>query len=122
MEQPLEILFKEYDTLRTEIISLTGHAYNVMGFAAALSAAMLTWAASHRFDRRFWILLIVFAALIWLLWMLLHVATSRIAERLREIEGEVNSMAGANLLQWETHKSPSRHWLITRVYRWWNSK
>jgi ABC-type transport system involved in Fe-S cluster assembly fused permease/ATPase subunit len=122
MQQDLEIIFKEYDTLRTEIIALTGHMYNVIGFGAAISAALLAWSTSQGFDFRFWFLVFVFASVVWLLWMMLHVAISRNAERLRQIEAEVNRRAGDKLLQWETHKSPSSAWIVTDIYRRWFSK
>lgn len=122
MEQSIEILFKEYDTLRAEIIALIGNMYNVIGFGTAISAALLAWAVSKGFDYRFWFLVVVFASLVWLLWMMLHVAVSRATERIREIEGEVNRRAGEELLRWETHKSPSRVWAVTLISRWWKSR
>lgn len=113
----IEILFKEYDTLRTEIIALTGYMYQVIGYGAAVSGALIAWGAGKGFESKFWFLVIVFWGLVVLLWLLLHVAIARITEHLREVEADVNRRAGAELLKWESRKSPSRLWLTTLFIR-----
>ncbi len=60
-EQKIEILFKEYDTLRAEIISRTNNMCQLITIGAAWGVALLAWIGGHRPDRTFWISFSVFA-------------------------------------------------------------
>jgi hypothetical protein len=44
--EPIEILFKEYDTLRAEILAAINNMHQVIGFGVALGTALLSWSAS----------------------------------------------------------------------------
>jgi hypothetical protein len=50
-----DILFKEYDTLRAEIISRTNSGYQLL----ALFAGAVSWLVLHPKDRMFWLSLVV---------------------------------------------------------------
>jgi hypothetical protein len=100
--EAIAILFKEYDTLRAEILNRTNNGYQLIGIGAALGAGLLTWFGAHGVDRMFWIsgasFVLVFAAFTWAM----HRDISFAAGRLRQLESEINRLAGAELLQWET--------------------
>jgi len=119
--EPIEILFKEYDTLRAEILAAINNMYQVIGFGVALATALLSWSASKGLHVGFWIMLVVLPLIIWLFWLALHVQISRATERIREIESHVNAIAGEELLRWETRESPSKLWLVTLIARLWKS-
>jgi len=95
----ISILFKEYDTLRTEAISRGSSRYQVIG----LGVAVLTWLLSRPFDTMFFVSL---ATVLTVFLLLSHTAIRDIdfiARRLRELESEINECAGSKLLKWETH-------------------
>jgi hypothetical protein len=110
------ILFKEYDTLRAEIISRTNNIYQVIGIGAALGIAVLSRPAPQGLGKAFWVTLSIFSILIVSLWGALHLDISRTGGRLREIEAEVNAITGHELLKWETHWGRSRSWIVTRAF------
>jgi len=97
--EPIQILFKEYDTLRGEIVSRTNNGYQLI----ALGAGALAWLASRPVNG----MLFVSIGII-LLGMLVFVAlwwrdTYMCSCRVKELEGEINALAGQTLLKWETH-------------------
>jgi hypothetical protein len=95
----ISILFKEYDALRTEIQSRTQQGFQI----AALSGGILTWLLSRPLDYKFWVVIvsvsIVFAGAAWTIFRDINKASVR----LKEIEQEINFLAGAPLLQWESY-------------------
>jgi len=119
--EPIEILFKEYDTLRAEVISSIAHSYQLLGLGIAVTAALLSWVASSRATKSsLWITLSVFL-LLFLLWRKLRRGRAGLAKRLRELESEINAIAGAELLEWQTHLYRSQMQLPSFV-RWYFPK
>lgn len=115
MEQRLEVLFKEYDTLRTEIISRMGHMFQIIGFGAALVAVFLPWVWSRSTDVHYWVVVPFIAIVCFGLWAMVHIEIANAAARIREIELEVNTIAGHDLLRWETRRGRARNWLVTEL-------
>ncbi|MBV9762834.1 MAG: hypothetical protein JO340_19905 [Acidobacteriaceae bacterium] len=107
--EPIQVLFKEYETLRTEVISRISHWYQLAGVAAVVAGWMLTHQTANYI--LYWSLLgvatIVFAVL---LRRDIHICSLR----LRQLESEINSLAGQELLKWHTHygasASPTYFW------------
>lgn len=93
----VQVLLHEYDTLRTEIIHRTNHMYQLLG----IGSAILAWLASRPVDARFWILLVLSLGAISLFSWFMHRDISKAAERLRQLEQDVNRRAGEELLVWE---------------------
>lgn len=110
----IQILFKEYDTLRAEIL---GRANNLFQLLTVAIVAM-GWLLSHPQDTALPVALCVsiFAILAFgvLIWRAVHLA----ARRLRELEREINGLAGKDLLKWET--SWGEGWTV--ILRWPKSK
>lgn len=104
MTEHMEILFKEYDTLRAEVISRSNNAYQLVSVGVATGGALLAWFGSHGVNRAFWLLLgmaaIAFGALV----IALAHDVKVVAMHLRDLESEINKLAGATLLQWETKR------------------
>ncbi|MGB6947255.1 MAG: hypothetical protein WBE37_32950 [Bryobacteraceae bacterium] len=111
MEQRLEILFKEYDTLRAEIISRINNIFQIVGFAVSVSAVGMPLLWSRTTTYVFWISVLALAAVLYGLWLLVHVEIGRAAERLRQIEAQVNGIEGQELLQWETRWGRAGSWI-----------
>lgn len=98
-DKKIEILLKEYDTLRAEIIARATGGYAFWGFAAAAVA----WAFSKEAPTGWKIvvscvgLILAFAVMTAVNWSNI----ARAATRVGEIERRVNELADEELLQWE---------------------
>jgi MFS family permease len=97
MDPQIEILFKEYDALRTEIIARTGNIYQLAAIFAALVAGLLTWYRAHLFD---WIF-IVLAVVMFICSVVLYAGRSKARSRLQQVEKDINDIAKVDLLKWE---------------------
>jgi F0F1-type ATP synthase assembly protein I len=115
MDQNIEILFKEYDTLRNEIVTRTNNGYQLVAISGALAAGLIGWFSQHYFDRTFWLLLSVFAFVILVAAVLLIVDLRRLSLRLQELESEINKLAGTDLLKWE--RLHGGGWLGDLIFR-----
>jgi hypothetical protein len=94
-----DILFKEYDTLRAEIISRTSSSYQLLG----LWFAGGTWLVFHKQDPLFWRSIGLFSLATFGMMTVIRKDTRDLAKRLRMLEREINELAGRELLKWETH-------------------
>ena len=101
MDQQIEILFKEYDTLRNEIVARTNNGYQLLTIGGVLSAGLIGWLSQHRFDRTLWLVLSIFAVVLLVSAALLVGDIRMLGLRLQELESEINKLAGAELLKWE---------------------
>jgi peptidoglycan/LPS O-acetylase OafA/YrhL len=96
----IQILLEEYSSLRTEILQRSGHMYQLLG----VGGAMFLWLTGRtNIDLRFWISLAVLLAVMLLFGWLLHRDIEKAAERLRQLELDINNRAGEELLVWERH-------------------
>jgi hypothetical protein len=94
----IQVLFKEYDALRSSIIGRTSNGYQLWGIGAAL----LTYLMSRPIDLKFWLLMVLFGLVFGAFsWTTIR-DINKAAERLRELESSINGLAGGELLQWET--------------------
>jgi hypothetical protein len=102
----IDILLEEYRTLRMEVNSLMGWAFQV----GAIGAGVVTWALAQATLNGFRLLaaislIVVIVAIIWIIG---GYSVARAATRLRGLEQEINSRAGSYLLLWEQLYSPAR--------------
>ena len=97
-QEKIQVLFKEYDALRSGIIGRTNNGYQLWGIGAAL----LTFLMSRPIDWKFWVLISLFVVVFSLFSWTTYRDINKAAERLRQIESEINELADAPLLQWET--------------------
>jgi hypothetical protein len=100
----IQIIFKEYDTLRAEIIARTTGGFQLISIIALLSSALLAWAGSHSASKVLWVGVGVLCAASALFFYVAHRDVNMLASRVKEIEAEINHLAGdIELLKWETH-------------------
>jgi hypothetical protein len=111
----VEVLFKEYDTLRTEIISRTSNAHQLATVFAVLWVGVFSWLVSRIgiTPRGIAALVGVTVAFVAVLaavnrWVI-QLDISNAAARIRELEAEINRLCGAELLKWETHWGGGRY-------------
>lgn len=95
----ITILFKEYDTLRSEISVRITSAFNLWNIAAAV---IVIWATLQAKSLGSWLVLIVAAGILVAVWVLNELAVRKCARRIAQIERQINSLAGEELLQWES--------------------
>ena len=96
----IDILLKEYDTLRTEIIHRINNRWRATGFGIAAVALVGSLSA---LDKQLVTLIVVASALALLaLWSRSWYLIQRCELRIAEIEQRVNEIAGERLLVWET--------------------
>lgn len=96
--EKIQVLFKEYDALRSGITGRTNNGYQLWGIGAAL----LTFLMSRPIDWKFWTLISLFVVVFSLFSWTTYRDIQKAAERLRQLESEINGLAGVELLQWET--------------------
>jgi len=100
----IDVLFKEYDTLRAEILSRTNNRFAITAFLGAVAAffATRTELIAVVSIGGVVISLLVLGGI----WFYLGELINKCAQRVKEIEARVNELAGTQLLEWE---SDSRH-------------
>jgi hypothetical protein len=100
VQQKIQVLFKEYEALRSSILGRTNNGYQLWGIGAAL----LTFLMSRPADFRFWLLISLFVVIFSLFSFITVLEIEKAAKRLREVEANINGLAGDELLQWETRR------------------
>ena len=106
----VDILLKEYDILRSEIISRTNNRFAVIGFIAALIAFVGSQSEMPLYVRCV-IGGLAFVAIL-VIYFRLGQLIKRCAVRIAEIEEKINNLMGEKLLVWESQiaKSGLFHW------------
>jgi hypothetical protein len=96
-QEMVQVLFKEYDALRTQILGRTNNGYQLW----AIGAVLLTWLMSRPIDAKFWAIIGLFVVVFSLFSWTTVRDIQKAAHRLRELEAQINDLAGAPLLEWE---------------------
>ncbi len=118
----IQILFKEYDTLRTELIARGAQVFQWFALVAVLAAALVTWVGSHGWNNpRFWFILGAFSASLIYIRIQIHRDVWQAAARVRELEKQINDLAGAQLLTYETSHGRARNFrlplFLNRIFK-----
>jgi len=105
----VEILLKEYETLREEVISRINSRFTILGIAVAV----LTWLlASPLSDHRLMVsgvgLLVLFD-----IWYYFAFLIRRCSVHIMRLEQEINALVGRKLLTWETESM--KHGLFNKL-------
>ena len=95
----IQILLREYDTLRTEILQRATHRF---GFVSVI-AVVFSYGVYHSPSLHLYQAVALGFALIIMacIWFQLGVLIARCSQRISEIETLVNTIAGHQLLSWE---------------------
>jgi hypothetical protein len=99
-EKRIDILLKEYDTLRTEILQAIKMRFSFIGFFGVVSAYFIFNAEPFPYYK--YLLLISGFLFLLALWMSFGRIITGCSKRIAEIEKMINNMAGKELLVWET--------------------
>jgi hypothetical protein len=97
----VEILMEEYKSLRGEILQRNTVFNNFITVSATATVTLFAFIVLHYLIFGF-SLLIILASVMFGLFKLVEFDTLAAADRVREIEQEINQRAGERLLVWET--------------------
>jgi hypothetical protein len=94
----VQILLAEYSGLRNEIMVRTNNVFQLVAAAVLISL----WIIARPVDVRFWIGLVLLVGICGIFWWFLHRDINKAAARLRQLEEQINRLAGEELMQWES--------------------
>jgi hypothetical protein len=97
----IKILLAEYDALRREIMMRTGHGFQIT-FIATIGLLWFVTSWLQTANAETWFLLLALVLVVSVASWFTMRDIAKAASRIREIEHSVNSMAGEQLLVWET--------------------
>ena len=98
----VNVLLREYDTLRAEILARVKSRFDMLIFTAPAA----TFIASQGQLSRNWRFAVVVGAAAFLLslWFYFGSAINQCSVRIAEVEGMINELVGSPLLQWESRQ------------------
>ena len=100
-DDQVEILLKEYDALRTEIVQQMRIRFELVGVIGVVAGLVLTR------DMDTWaVVAVALAGLVGCVWVWgwLRVGIGRCAQQLVQVERRVNTLAGADVLTWQQNQ------------------
>jgi hypothetical protein len=121
MASDTDILLKEYETLRAEVIERLKTAFSHLGYFGAV--AVFAFPASDKVSEPWrtvaFILAMLGAVLLLYISVINWLWVGRIATHLRELEEDINHAAGKSLLSWEHTVKEISRWVLLppRQYR-----
>lgn len=95
----VSVLLAEYSTLRAEILTRSNHMYQVLIFGGTVLAVIFSF---KDLNTTFWIVLTSVVAIIATFSAFIGHDTKKASARIRQIERQINDLAGDTLLVWET--------------------
>jgi hypothetical protein len=96
------ILLHEYNMLRAEILTRTTHGFQLI----PVYAALFVWIMQAWPGVRFWLsVAVAVGTLVFASWIT-FANIDRCVKRVLELEKDINTHAGENLLVWETQQEP----------------
>jgi hypothetical protein len=103
--EQIQILLKEYETLRTEILHCSNQRFSFLTIGGGVATFTLFKAVELA---KFQIFVLIFAAIsLCIFWFQLGRLIGKCANRTSEIEEEINKLSGTPLLKWETTRNRS---------------
>ncbi|MCK4828344.1 hypothetical protein KA005_72110, partial [bacterium] len=95
-KEKIDILFREYEALRAEINTRIQSRFNVLAVTIALLAI-----TANKESSLSPLLLLLVAVFVFVVWWRVRVWIIRCGNRVAEIENEINTFAGCDILKWE---------------------
>lgn len=91
----VDLLLREYDTLRQEVISRTNNRFAILGLLGTVVAFVCT--QTDIALTRQWVVVVVFLVV---LWWIVGYTMRKIGTYLAAVERRINELAGEKLLRW----------------------
>lgn len=102
----VQILLKEYDSLRAEILQRIGHRFAFLSLIGAVGVYAFFTATDLSVYQI--VVLMISALALFGVWWQLGNLIARCSKRIAEIEKAINSVAGEPLLRWEHERLGSK--------------
>lgn len=103
-EQKIQILMAEYQTLRAEVLQRNTVLNQTLAAFGTLAVPIIAVVLSRSLIVGF-ALLLGAPCTVFTTWLIVDRQTRVLAQRLREIEQEINTKAGETLLRWESGRA-----------------
>jgi hypothetical protein len=100
-KEAIDILLKEYDTLRAELIARHTGGFQLLALVLVEIGACLGWIEKFGLHKSAWTLIAAFAVVDLVMYSFLNIAIGNCCQRVQEIEKHINELAGIDLLCWE---------------------
>ena len=100
--EKIEILFKEYEILRDEIVQRISNRFSFLTYAGAVATYAIFGVQTRTTLQT--VVLIVAAVALLIIWYRFGLLIARCSHRIAELETEINGIAGAELLKWENQQ------------------
>ena len=113
VSEKVQILLKEYETLRVEMIQRFNHRFNFLTIIGAVGAFVF-----FKTEKISYLQVSAFVATtisILIVWFWIGHVIARCSRRVSEIEKKVNELAGEDLLLWETVQID--HGVFHKIYK-----
>jgi len=107
----VQILLKEYDTLRNESIQKMGQRFALLTLAAGVVTLLSTQDLKHNTSMLCWLS----CSALLLVWVFSAFHLNRLTKQLAKIESSVNSLVGEKLLSWSA--DCARNVLMHKILR-----
>lgn len=101
-KEKIEILFKEYDTLRTEIVGRSADKNQLMAVGGVVFAGILAWGPTHPPNWIFWAAIALASGVVINMTRISYRDIYFVSDRIAEIEEAIDKLCGAELLIWES--------------------
>ena len=98
------ILLHEYNMLRAEILTRTNHGFQLLVVYAGLGGGLFVWIMQAKGGVRFWLSLAVAVGTLFVANWISFSNINRCVKRVLELEKDINTRVGENLLVWETQQ------------------
>jgi len=101
----IDVLLKEYDTLRAEILQRINARFTIVGLLGALVAFLLSkweWQPRNTLLDMRWAVAALGVAVVLVIWYRFGTLIKNLGARVSSVEQRVNQLAGDELLTWET--------------------
>lgn len=101
-KEKITILFKEYDTLRSEIAGRAADKNQLMAIGVAFCCGVFAWGATHPPHWLLWVALSIAAGAFTNMTRVSYRDICFISDRIAVLEETINLLCGADLLLWES--------------------
>lgn len=110
----IEILLKEYDTLRAEMLQRFDNRFQFIVIIGAIGAYAFLKGKKLPWNQ---VLIVIFASVsVIVIWFWIGYIAATQSRRISEIEKQVNKLAGQELMQWESYQIDNG--IFHKIYKW----
>ncbi len=99
-KRKIEVLLKEYDTCRQEILGRIGNRFNIL----ALLGGLVGIVGAKKSDVN-WPIVWIAIMILLMVWVWLGLLLHQLSKNVQDLEGRINEIAEEKLLRWESERA-----------------